>query len=131
MRAQNVNRSLCLLVVLEFFLVISASPRRYPLLVPSLGLLNLFLLKFWCTNLVTILRKAWLDENTYYALLCHSIMNLQSQFLLPQFLIWIIIFLPLLHLHCVLWSELPSRDFDFNFVLCSFGAGFVIDICEI
>jgi hypothetical protein len=131
MHIQNVYRNLWLLVVFEFFLAISASPRRYPLLVPSLGLLDLFIQQCWCANLLTILRKAWLYENPYYANLCHSLINLQSKFLLPQFLIWFIIFLPLLHLHCVHWSELRSREFDFNIVLCSFGAVFVIDICTV
>jgi hypothetical protein len=53
MEIQKVDRRLRMLRALKFFLVISESPLRFPSLVPSLRVLDSFLLQTWCVKMST------------------------------------------------------------------------------
>jgi hypothetical protein len=65
MKIQNVFRHLWILLVFEFFLLVSESPPTLPSLIPTVRLLNLFLLQTWCANMLTSLRKAVRFKNRF------------------------------------------------------------------
>jgi len=101
-----------MLLVFEFS-VTSESPLCFPFLVPTVRLLDSFLLQIWCSELSTFLGNAWLHRNIFCANLS------QSNELVIKVLI-----VPALHFYCYLSTAL-------TFMLCFISDIFLLGICVI
>ena len=102
-----------MLLVFELFFVTSESPPCFPFLVPTLRLLDSFLLQNWCSELSTSLGKAWLHKNSFYANLWQS-----NEFIIK------VLTVPELHFYGYLSTALT---FILHFLFCIV----LLDICVI
>jgi hypothetical protein len=114
-----------MLLIFEFFLVISKSSARFPSLVPNFRMLNSFLLQTWSVQMLTSLGIARLYDNSFCTNLSLS-NELSSKCLLSQHLIFIAMFLLTIHLCCIVCLVMPYLTFVLFFVVFVFCAS-----CEI
>ena len=105
MKVQNVFRHLWMLLVFEFFLLVSECPPSFPSLVPTFRLLNSFLLQTWCGKMLTSLGNTWLYKNRF----CTNLW-LSNEFIIKLLIV------PAFQIYCYF-----STAFTFSMLYCLFG----------
>jgi len=114
MKVQNVFRHLWMLLVFEFFLLVSECPPSFPSLVPTVRLLYSFLLQTLCAKMLSSLRNAWLYKNRF----CTNLW-LSNEFIIKLLIV------PAFQFYCYF-----STVVTFSMMYCLFGIA-VLSICVI
>jgi len=115
---RNAAWRLWMLLIFEFFFVTSESPPCFPFLVPTLRLLDSFLLQTWCSEMSTFLGNSWLHKNSNCVKMCLS----------NEFIIKVLI-VPALHFYCYFSTALTFILY-FLFCIVLLGTTVIFMLCS-